>query len=218
MAIIACNAAYEKREIAACGPAYERGAGIPGATGMPARAGPQQPDVTLEGDPCRAYARLPPRQPSCLLTTSTPLCSKQSWHPSLAPAARSLLSVFLLVMCMATVSQAAGKAFSVLTAFLDIAARVTSAPAYRRDCRRPAAGSGPPRLSDTFCPRQRATAPSGSDMVPTHRLSLAAPKWPAGLSGAGVKSMHLEPYRNLFFWRSENACTQCVSMRRLGLL
>ncbi len=47
--------------------------------------------------------------------------------PVLGAGGAVLLSVFLLVMCMATVSQAAGKAFSVLTALLDIAARVTSA-------------------------------------------------------------------------------------------
>ena len=47
--------------------------------------------------------------------------------PVLGAGGAALLSASLLVMCMATVSQAAGKAFSVLTAFLDIAARVTSA-------------------------------------------------------------------------------------------
>jgi hypothetical protein len=47
--------------------------------------------------------------------------------PVLSAGGAALLSAFLLVMCVATVSQAAGKAFSVLTALLDIAARVTSA-------------------------------------------------------------------------------------------
>jgi hypothetical protein len=47
--------------------------------------------------------------------------------PILSAGCAALLSAFLLVMCMATVSQAAGRAFSVLTALLDIVARVVSA-------------------------------------------------------------------------------------------
>jgi hypothetical protein len=56
-----------------------------------------------------------------------PVAQQAIMAPVLGAGGAALLSAFLLVMCMATVSQAAGKAFSVLTTFLDIAARVTSA-------------------------------------------------------------------------------------------
>jgi hypothetical protein len=56
-----------------------------------------------------------------------PVVLQAAKAPVLSVGGVALVGAFLLVMCMATVAQAAGKAFSVLTTFLDIAARVTSA-------------------------------------------------------------------------------------------